>query len=226
MQGYINSAVVGGRAGYIFNDIFAMGHDGNFLVDDYNKNTLDKVHPIQRITISSGWVVDGISVTYQLDNGNNVTLHHGSQWKNPTAEIRFGPNEILVGVFGRAGMQRFYKREMVNQIGFVICDLGTCEIRKVGPYGNANNSNDGTVFYTSDVLAFGGFAEHTDHLGLSGLFFFKDLNRPQTIPPRTQGAGALALSIADAPAAEDEEAAVAKAVEGDGEAAAPNGDAA
>ena len=54
MQGYINSAVVGGRAGYIFNDIFAMGHDGepqhpyslidrakpripgNFLVDDYS----------------------------------------------------------------------------------------------------------------------------------------------------------------------------------------------
>ena len=102
------------------------------------------------------------------------------------------------------------------------------------------------MFYTSDVLAFGGFAEHTDHrglpclqaqglltqsvrirtVGLSGLFFFKDLNRPQTIPPRTQGAGALALSIADAPAAEDEEAAVAKAVEGDGDAAAPNGDAA
>ena len=35
-------------------------------------------------------------------------------------------------MFGRAGKQRFYKRDMVNQIGFVICDLNTCDIRKVG----------------------------------------------------------------------------------------------
>lgn len=28
MQGYINSSVVGGRSGYIFNDIFAMGSKG------------------------------------------------------------------------------------------------------------------------------------------------------------------------------------------------------
>ena len=28
MQGYISSSVVGGRDGYIFNDIFAMNNDG------------------------------------------------------------------------------------------------------------------------------------------------------------------------------------------------------
>ena len=49
------------------------------------------------------------------------------------AYARPAAHEILVGVFGRAGKQRYYnKREMVSQIGFVLCDLDTCDIRKVG----------------------------------------------------------------------------------------------
>ncbi|KAI0748921.1 hypothetical protein C8Q74DRAFT_1212442 [Fomes fomentarius] len=185
MQGYVTSSVVGGRDGYIFNDVYAMNYNGDFVIDDYGKSVLDKQHPIQSIYISSGWVVDGIAVKYQLKNGENTTLHHGSQFAD-RKEVKLQHNEILVGVFGSAGRQGcFGQREFVSKIGFVICDLNTGDIRIAGPYGppkDAKNFWDhGEAFYVSDVLAFGGFAEHTSNLGLSGLFFFKDLSRPMKI---------------------------------------------
>ncbi|KAI0748926.1 hypothetical protein C8Q74DRAFT_1374310 [Fomes fomentarius] len=163
MQGYVTSSVVGGRDGYIFNDVFAMNHNGDFLVDNYEKHVLDKQHPIRSIYVSYGWVVDGIAVEYQNSKGESVTLSHGSQFPD-RKEVKFHANEILVGVFGRAGKQGFYKREL-----------------PYGPPSNAPNRDDGEAFYVSDVLAFGGFSKHTSNLGISGLFFFKDLSRPMDI---------------------------------------------
>lgn len=40
--------------------------------------------------------------------------------------------EILINVFGRAGYQSYYKREMVNNIGFVIFDTAKGTTRTVG----------------------------------------------------------------------------------------------
>lgn len=41
-------------------------------------------------------------------------------------------SERVVTVFGRAGMQSFYKREMINSLGFVIFDAETATSRVVG----------------------------------------------------------------------------------------------
>lgn len=91
----------------------------------------------------------------------------------------FTASESLVGVFGRAGYQDNYHRELVNSIGFVIFDKDTALTRVAGvspfemprlrtslsnvyskPYGNSGNTNFGQPFYASDVVAFGGFAEN------------------------------------------------------------------
>ena len=41
-------------------------------------------------------------------------------------------NEILVAVFGRAGFQSYYSRNMINNIGFVIFDTVTESVRIAG----------------------------------------------------------------------------------------------
>ena len=48
------------------------------------------------------------------------------------SHILFVPaDEVLVGVFGRAGMQSYYKREMINSIGFVVLDPEKQSVRVV-----------------------------------------------------------------------------------------------
>ncbi|KAI0635434.1 hypothetical protein C8Q77DRAFT_1156721 [Trametes polyzona] len=178
MQSYITTSAVGGREGLIFQDVFIRVPNGNIIISDVEKNQLDLHHPIKRITVSHGWVVDGISVTYQLVGGGVSTFDHGSQFPHASV-IDFDANEVLVGVFGRAGPQAYYKRDLVNNIGFVIYDTAKASTRIVGPFGNGNNSNEGKAFYVSDVIAFGGFAKEAANasLLLSGLFFYKDAGK-------------------------------------------------
>ncbi len=97
--------------------------------------------------------VDGIAVTYQLERGEATTLGHGSQFANASivelngepatvvhthmsmpanTHVAAAANEVLVGVFGRAGHHDFYKREMVVDIGFVIFDAAEETTRIVG----------------------------------------------------------------------------------------------
>ncbi|KAI0643980.1 hypothetical protein C8Q79DRAFT_973775 [Trametes meyenii] len=175
MPNFINTSLVGGRDGTAFNDIYVRGGDGKFVINDAQKGELDAAHPIQQITVSSGWIVDGFSVTYQLADGTTAVLDHGSQFPAATI-VKLNANEKLVGVFGRAGPQSYYHRELINSIGFVIFDTSTTATRIVGPFGNTNHSNQGTTFYHSDVLAFGGFAQPgAAAVGLCGLFFVKDV---------------------------------------------------
>ena len=41
-------------------------------------------------------------------------------------------NEVLVGVFGRAGPQTAYKRDLINEINFAIYNKATGTLRVVG----------------------------------------------------------------------------------------------
>ncbi|EIW53318.1 uncharacterized protein TRAVEDRAFT_23706 [Trametes versicolor FP-101664 SS1] len=173
MHSFITTSAVGGLDGHQFQDVHMRASDGSIVVDDLGKDPLDVAHPIQKIIVSHGWIVDGIAVTYQLANGDATTIGHGSQFANASV-VELNATEVLVGVFGRAGWHEYYKREMVVDLGFVVFDAAQETTRIVGPFGNGDESNHGKPFYCSDVLAFGGFAVNTNHLGLSGLFFFKD----------------------------------------------------
>ncbi|EIW56064.1 uncharacterized protein TRAVEDRAFT_129128, partial [Trametes versicolor FP-101664 SS1] len=122
---------------------------------------LNMARPIKRITVSCGWIIDGISITYNLSDGKTATLEHGSQFGSAATAIDFNADEVLASVLGRAGRQSYYQREMVNNIGFVIFDTAKGTTRTVGPFGNGNRATEGTPFICSDVVAFGGFAEST-----------------------------------------------------------------
>ncbi|KAI0329341.1 hypothetical protein GY45DRAFT_1325122 [Cubamyces sp. BRFM 1775] len=175
-QSFVSTSLVGGQDGTIFQDIYFRADNGSFMLNAPDKAQLDANHSIQQITVSSGWIVDGFSVTYQLANGGSTTINHGSQFA-AAAVIKFNGNERLVGVFGRAGNQSYYKRALVNSISFVIFDSAKCTTRTVGPFGNGNMSNEGTPFYSSDILAFGGFSRwnNSEPIGLQGLFFYKKM---------------------------------------------------
>ncbi|THG98107.1 hypothetical protein EW026_g4019 [Hermanssonia centrifuga] len=144
MQAFLQTSLVGGKDGTRFDDVFT------FVIP----------------------MVDGIQITYQLANGGTTTLNHGGQ-SSSAQIIKLSDDESLVGVFGRAGPQTYYKRDMINNIGFVFFNDKTDTVRTVGPFGNSNNSNEGTSFYSSNVFAFGGFAVSENALGLSGLFFYR-----------------------------------------------------
>ena len=75
-------------------------------------NLLDKVHPIQQIAISCGWIVstssevswgdadmplqvDGITVTYQLSEGGSFSSAHGSVFSPPSNVVSFGCELVL-----------------------------------------------------------------------------------------------------------------------------------
>ncbi|RDX43675.1 hypothetical protein OH76DRAFT_1360931 [Lentinus brumalis] len=173
MQSFDTTSAVGGRAGTLFQDIYACGADGEL---PFKSLHLNLARPIKRITVSSGWILDGFAVTYNTTDGQTTTVEHGSQFSSP-AVIDLNPNEILVSVFGRAGYQSYYKREFISNISFGFFDTVKGTARIVGPFGNSNGANEGKPFLCSEVVAFGGFAESKATEGLSGLFFHKGVGK-------------------------------------------------
>ncbi|KAI1792321.1 hypothetical protein LXA43DRAFT_1093845 [Ganoderma leucocontextum] len=172
MQNYGVTSLIGGATpGSHFSDVFYMNHDGKFVLNDAARSILNTTHPICQIAVSSGTIVDGLSVTYQLEGGNTALMQHGSAFNPPSAVVSFGTNEVLAAVYGREGYHSTYKRDMVTDIAFVVFDTTTDESRTVGPFGKGGQGNP---FWVSDVLALGSFAQNTTQYGLSGLIFYKN----------------------------------------------------
>ncbi|KAM5532450.1 hypothetical protein V8D89_013866 [Ganoderma adspersum] len=158
MQNYAVTSLIGGTTpGSHSPNIFYMDHSGNFVLNDGASSILNADYPIKQISVSSGVIVDGVTVTYNLEGGGTAILSHGSLFNPPTGVVAFGTNEVLSAVYGREGYHSFYKRDMTEQS------------RTAG-----DGSNQGQPFWTSDVLALGSFAQETATLGLSGLLFFRN----------------------------------------------------
>ncbi|KAH9893168.1 hypothetical protein C8Q73DRAFT_836442 [Cubamyces lactineus] len=187
MHAYLTTSLVGERAGEIFRDIFIRDADGKILVNGpEEKPALDLQHPIQRIAVRSRFVaVDSLSITYQLADGGNITLDHGFQPPDPnTGAIDFAESERLVGVFGRTGFHPWYRTTVILALGLVIFDVAKGTTRVVHTLRRADGADqaeseaaarEGTSFYVSDVLAFGGFEVNGTGFGaIPGLFFYKD----------------------------------------------------
>ncbi|KAI0664517.1 hypothetical protein C8Q70DRAFT_1049986 [Cubamyces menziesii] len=187
MHTYITTSLVGERAGDIFRDIFIRDADGKILIDGpEGKPALDINHPIQKIVMHSRFAaVDGLSVTYQLDTGENLTLNRGFQRPDLYANaIEFGENERLVGVSGRTGFHPWYRGNVILWLAFVIYDTAKGTTRVVNPVRPLDTPGQGEAeaalaqgaqFYVSDVLALGGFHTQGDGYGsLPGLFFYKN----------------------------------------------------
>ncbi|KAM5532448.1 hypothetical protein V8D89_013864 [Ganoderma adspersum] len=175
MQSYAVSSLVGGATpGSHFPDVFYMADGGRVVLNDAANSILNTTHPIHQIAVSTYWVIDGVSVTYNLEGGNTTAMNHGSSFDPPSAVVDFGENEVLAAVYGRAGYYSYYERTLVGSIAFVIFDTKTEESRTAGPYGDADGAVQGQPFWASDVLALGSFGQDSSSLGLSGLVFFKN----------------------------------------------------
>lgn len=168
MDAYLHTSLIGGTDGELFNDVLKTTNGDGELILDVN-------HPIAQITVSHGWIVDGLKVTYRvkLPGVQNVIVEHGTQ-KRDAVVIDLKSTEIVLAVYGRAGYQDYYKRKMINSINFIIFDQETIT-RVAGPFGNGNRSNNGTSFHVSNVMAFGGYAKPAEQCGLAGLSFYKNL---------------------------------------------------
>ncbi|TFK49324.1 hypothetical protein OE88DRAFT_1662825 [Heliocybe sulcata] len=161
----VQTKLVGGADGVSFNDGGAIGGWPT-------TQNISSTHPIQQIDVFAGWTIDGITITYEKENGDTAKVVHGTPGARST--IKFGKTESLLGIVGRAGYHSYYKRSMVTQITFIIVDTSSSAVRIEGPFGNGDRSNQGEVFKVSQPIAFAGYAkEGSDPLGLSGLSFIK-----------------------------------------------------
>ncbi|OBZ76759.1 hypothetical protein A0H81_03343 [Grifola frondosa] len=128
----IQTSLIGGSTpGTAFNDAMAENWPAEMMID--------LKHPIVEMRFRCGWIIDGFSrPTGSTDTtGMNVLLND---------------YENVVAVFGRAGRQSYYNRNMINSMGLVIFDSAKASMRIVGPFGNSNGSNNGEPFYVTDPL--------------------------------------------------------------------------
>nr|BAE43874.1 lectin [Grifola frondosa] len=168
----IQTSLIGGSTpGTAFNDAMAENWPAEMMID--------LKHPIVEMRFRCGWIIDGFSVTYRLTNGQTRVKVHGSAPTGSTdttgMNVLLNDYENVVAVFGRAGRQSYYNRNMINSMGLVIFDSAKASMRIVGPFGNGNSSNNGEPFYVTDPIAFAGYStDGPDNLGLCGISFIKN----------------------------------------------------
>ncbi|RPD56499.1 hypothetical protein L226DRAFT_567689 [Lentinus tigrinus ALCF2SS1-7] len=185
LNSYITTPVFGGQEGELYNDILcttkdtANGTGGGFWVKDSGvTKAINIKHPLATIVVNADSVaIRGMTVTYRLADGyGNVTFGRGidALQRRP---VHLNAREVLLAVFGRAGpTSRFDPRQVIHNIGFVVFDIVTGQIQTYGPFGNTASTSFGEPFHVTNVVGFGGFHDQTSEIGLSGLFFIKDMN--------------------------------------------------
>ncbi|KAI0692934.1 hypothetical protein C8T65DRAFT_668937 [Cerioporus squamosus] len=181
MNGYIMTPVFGGQDGDLYNDVLCSTKDtGGFWVKDSGvRKAIDIDHPIATIVVNINNFIRGMSVVYRVAGNryDTATFERGSETVRK-GRVDFRDSETLLAVFGRAGpVSRNDPSQVIHSIGFVLFDTALGTVRTCGPFGNNGNSALGEHFYVTNVVGFGGFHNQTSDMGLSGLFFVKDINK-------------------------------------------------
>lgn len=129
--------------------------------------------PIAQIDIRSGWIVDNITITYNLANGTKSSpIVHGGTGGG-AASIPLGQYEIISSIQGKAGNHSYYGRPYVCSISFTILDTQSLVTRTTSVYGNGDGANQGDPFQVAQPYALAG-ATYTDgQTGVAGLSVFK-----------------------------------------------------
>ncbi|KZT57491.1 hypothetical protein CALCODRAFT_483162 [Calocera cornea HHB12733] len=125
----------------------------------FHDASLGDIKSIKSIHLYEGWLVDGISITYHLQNGSTKTANHlGTAKANVT--IDFKSSDVLVGVSGRTGLNGYYhEKPYLNSLSFTIFDHATGKVRVEGPYGVAGPATayHGAVFaVVGEIKSFSG----------------------------------------------------------------------
>ncbi|KAI0748909.1 hypothetical protein C8Q74DRAFT_1452905 [Fomes fomentarius] len=171
MSAYVVSSLVGGDDGDKFSDILYMKDDGNFILNNKAKDTLDVDHPINEIHLRIGPNLTYIAIEYQLANGSTTKLVHGTKLESDDVTIvRRNHSLKYMAVLV---LRRMWKVHVSSRLHFPTKDKVTEITREHGPFGS--NSTEGTNEFSSSesggFLAFGGFVTKGHNSALSGLFF-------------------------------------------------------
>ncbi|KAB5589616.1 hypothetical protein CTheo_6933 [Ceratobasidium theobromae] len=138
---------------------------------------LDVQHPIVNVTITSGWVIDGITVTYRLRNGQTQTIGHGTT-RTSSDTLTLNENEYISAVNGKSGSANNgepWMGDCVQQLTLVVRNSVTGAQRTYGPFGTAKGlSGSATTWisWSGQLLAFAGRAnDSAGQVGLRGIAF-------------------------------------------------------
>jgi len=142
------------------NDYSSPFNDWTELEDAKSSTHIDRM---TRIEVSHGDVVDGIRVTYKLNNGTDIVKTHGGTWR--LAPVILTASEVLSEVLGRHGDTGNGWGIEIQEISFVILDKRKGSSRVCGPWGNGRarsvNMACGEPFQVSgEILAFAGGCDH------------------------------------------------------------------
>jgi len=131
---------------------------------------LNADHPISKIDIHHGGIVDSLAITYQLTTGDLVERRHGGKGGS-LSTVTIKPNEALIAISGRTGLHPYYHLDYLFEISFIIFDVVTQETRVEGPFGNGSKITTGTVFYVPRPVAFAGYIQSNEpkRIGVASL---------------------------------------------------------
>ncbi|KAB5587988.1 hypothetical protein CTheo_8570 [Ceratobasidium theobromae] len=148
---------------------------------------LDVQRSIISMTITSGWVIDGIQVTYRLKNGQTQTVSHGSIRSSGNTLI-LNANEYISEVYGKSGFadnREPWMGDCVQQLSIVVRNSVTGAQRTYGPFGTARGLAESAttrISWSGRLLAFAGHADNSaGQVGFHGIAFVEalaDLGNP------------------------------------------------
>ncbi|KAB5587909.1 hypothetical protein CTheo_8649 [Ceratobasidium theobromae] len=138
---------------------------------------LDVQRPIFSVAITSGWVIDGIQVTYRLKNGQTLTASRGSI-RSSGDTITLGDNEYISEVTGKSGFadnREPWMGDCVQQLTFVVRNSVTGAQRTFGPFGTARGLSESAttrISWSGRLVAFAGRADNSaGQVGMRGIAF-------------------------------------------------------
>ncbi|KAF8601205.1 hypothetical protein BDV93DRAFT_558700 [Ceratobasidium sp. AG-I] len=150
------------------------------LFNDARDLDIDFDRPIVKVIVTSGWVVDGIKITYRLRNGSTQTVAHGTTGYNNDVTLTLNDNEYIsaaTGKSGHAGNGEPWMGDCVQQLELRITNSVTGAQRTYGPRGTAQGlSADSTTMipWSGRLIAFAGSADNNaGQVGLRGISFVK-----------------------------------------------------
>jgi len=107
--------------------------DGDFLDDLTNPNVGEwpkdlAIRRIAKIVVHAGYIVDGVTITYELTNDKTVTVQHGGTGGGERLNLTLTANQKVIAVYGRRlneGVASDYGDKNIVQLSFIIATNGS-----------------------------------------------------------------------------------------------------
>ncbi|KAG8711778.1 hypothetical protein FRC08_015459 [Ceratobasidium sp. 394] len=164
---------------------------------------LDITRSITKVEFNTGWVVDGMRVTYNTTNGAERVIPHGTFSVANVGDQFFtvGDSEYISKVEGVHGSPNgaYDYGDCIQKIQFTIKNSSTNQERVTPYYGLANNLPPGNAVpfsWEGRLYSFGGLTKDSDNtgVGLKALSFNKHTGQVVLTLSEPQNAGTPATS--------------------------------